>query len=108
MRHGWTNRMIGVFERMATEIPPPHVVPEAEEDPPVQLVTFLYLLMRDFIPPGYIEAMVREGFMTRHGTVYSNPDLEHYAERLARQLTYVDPPPVYTGGEDPAIPQGEA
>lgn len=78
---------------MASELPPPHVIPLAEEDPTNQLVTFLYLLMRDFIPPGYIEAMVREGFLTRTHPVFSNPDLAHYAERLARQLTFIDPPP---------------
>lgn len=76
---------------MASELPPPHEIPQAEEAPPQQLVTFLYLVLRDCLPSGYVEGMVREGFMTRNSDRYSNPDLANYAERLARQLTYVDP-----------------
>lgn len=84
--------MAEVYRRMAEELPPPYEVPMADEDPPLQLVIMLYHLMRDYIPPGYVEGLVREGFMGRTRPTFSNPHLRDYADRLARQLTYTDGP----------------
>lgn len=74
-------------------LPPPHEIPQNEGEIPQQLVNFLYLLMRDLVPPGYIAGLMREAYMTRHITQYSTVQLADYAEEIARQLTYVETHP---------------
>lgn len=73
---------------MASELPPPHEIPQAEGEIPQQLVSFLYLLMRDLVPPGYIASLMREAYMTRHVKIYSTQQLAEYAEEISRQLLY--------------------
>lgn len=57
------------------------------------LVSFLYDLMRDHLPPGVVERLVREatlvGAETPHGhwaTTYTNGWLAEYAKDLATRL----------------------
>lgn len=73
---------------MATDMPPPYVPPQAEEADP-KLVTFLYYMMRDLIPAGYVETMMSR--VTKPGetqTRFANPELGAYAERVAKTLVY--------------------
>lgn len=90
MRAGWDLRMTMVFELMAIELPPPHEIPQAEGEVPQQLITFLYLMMRDLVPPGYVAGIMREAYMTKQARTYSTPQLADYAEEIARQLLYTD------------------
>lgn len=83
--------MIGVFERMANELPPPHELPEADKAPD-QLTAFLYLMMRDLIPPGYVAGILREACMSSNKGRFTNQHLGDYAAEVARMLSYVEPP----------------
>jgi hypothetical protein len=90
----WTLRQIRTFEKMAKveELPPPHEIPQFEGEVPQQLIGFLYLLMRDLVPPGYIAGLMREAYMTRHIRSYSTEQLRDYAEEIARQLLFQETP----------------
>jgi hypothetical protein len=71
---------------MAEEMPPPYEPPLAPSADP-KLVTFLYLMMRDMIPIGYVESTVSRA-LRETGEMGSNPELAAYAQRVARTLTY--------------------
>lgn len=70
---------------MAEGVPDPPVQPMADGADP-KLVTFLYLLMRDMLPIGYVEHTLARAL--RDPGVMSNPDLAAYADRVARTLTF--------------------
>lgn len=88
LRHGphWAVAMVGAFEIMAERLPPPYEPPLAPGYPPY-LKTFLYLLMRDYIPAGFVEGLVAQAVSDSH-PIFTNEHLADYAERLARQLSY--------------------
>lgn len=50
------------------------------------LVSFLYSLMRDHLPPGVIEELVREAEQ-EPDVQYTNGWLARYAENLAKRLS---------------------
>lgn len=69
-------------------VPPPHEPPLADEAPP-HLVAFLYYMIRDLIPPRYVNSVVA------HTRGHSYPELGamdkglvDYADRVARELVY--------------------
>ena len=51
-----------------------------------RLVGFLYDLLRDHLPPGKVEALVREAELCDPDVTYSNGWLARYAENLAGRL----------------------
>jgi hypothetical protein len=55
-----------------------------EVDIDSKLVSFLYTLMRDHLPPGQVEAIVRDS--TVPDVAYTNGWLAKYAEDLAKRL----------------------
>jgi hypothetical protein len=83
---------------MAEEIPPPYVLPESEDEATWQLIGFLYLLMRDLVPPGYVESTIAEAFTVRRQPTFSNAELRDMAMRMGRQLMYTDPVKPPEGG----------
>ena len=50
-----------------------------------KLIGFLYLLMRDHIPPGIVEEILND-CDTENTTVYTNGWLAQYAEDIANRL----------------------
>ena len=55
--------------------------------PEDRLTTFLYLLMRDYLPLGTVELIFQQHIDPADGTsVYSNGHLARYAEGLAKRL----------------------
>lgn len=49
---------------------------------------FLYLLLRDKLPAGQVEALVRESEKANDATItYSNPHLAKYAQDLAARMS---------------------
>ncbi len=50
-----------------------------------RLISFLYELMRDYLPPGKVEEIVQNSEETID-TVYTNGWLAKYAEDLAKRL----------------------
>jgi ATP-dependent Clp protease ATP-binding subunit ClpA len=54
------------------------------------LVTFLYLIIRDHLPAGTVEAVVREVSNDQQPTTFTNGYLAQYAQDLAERL---QPPP---------------
>ena len=52
------------------------------------LTSFLYELMRDHLPCGTIEVMVRhiEEEKPKYPIIFSNIDLANYAEKLAKRM----------------------
>jgi len=57
-----------------------------DDDP---LVSFLYLLMRDHVPAGVVEGIVRPRDGVTH---FTNGHLARYAQDLAARLTERQPP----------------
>src|ERR1700741_2187046 len=88
-RAGWSAGMGTVDAREAGELPPPYEPPEADDCPPA-LQAFLYLLMRDLVPPGYIEGLMMEATRGSVST-YTNEHLAEYAAKIGRQITYSKP-----------------
>lgn len=67
-------------------VPPPDDPPMADTAPP-QLVAFIYYLTRDLVPPRYVESVIAH--IRAHPDTLGDPDLRAYAERKARELSYV-------------------
>lgn len=82
--------MIGVYERMAAELPPPFALPESEEEGTDQLVMFLKLLMRDYLPVGFVQQLAMEAF-TQRRSAGLNDEMTMLCRQIARQLTYEPP-----------------
>lgn len=56
-----------------------------------RLQFFLYLLLRDHLPAGVVEQLVREvSSLPPVGHGFSNPALAHYAGELARRISVPD------------------
>lgn len=53
-----------------------------------KLVKFLFLLLRDTLPAGYVESTMARALMRGPEPMGANPELAVYAERVARTLTY--------------------
>jgi len=64
--------------------------PPQSEHCPVPLQRFLYLLMRDFIPPGYVEGLMAQSTNETAAKIagFTNKDLANYSAKLGRQLTF--------------------
>jgi hypothetical protein len=55
---------------------------------PGKLISFLYVLMRDHLPPGKVEELIRETELEGNGeNQYSNGWLAQYSIDLAARLT---------------------
>jgi hypothetical protein len=82
--------MVEVWTAVAED---PGYEPPQSDQCPVPLQRFLYLLMRDFIPPGYVESLMMQSTNETAAKIagFTNKDLASYAEKLGRQLTYVPP-----------------
>ena len=52
-----------------------------------KLTSFLYELMRDHLPPGVVEELVRDAELGTPTVVFSNGWLATYAHDLAKRLT---------------------
>jgi hypothetical protein len=83
-------RAVGAYETMASTLPPPFELPESDDTPPDQLVVFLKLLLRDYIPAGFVQQMAAEAYSQKF-TARIDDELGALAERIARQLTYQEP-----------------
>lgn len=57
----------------------------ASAAPPL-LTAFVYYMVRDLIPPRYVDSILNHIRANPH--VSLDPDLKGYAERAARQLAY--------------------
>lgn len=88
----WDARMVEVWTAVAEQGGQGYEAPEADECP-VYLQRFLYLLMRDFIPPGYVEGLMQQSTNETAAKIvgFTNTDLANYAAKLGRQLTFEDP-----------------
>lgn len=56
---------------------------------PSRLAAFLYVLMRDEVPPGRVESLLLKvkAVEKRNPIVYDEPHLSRYAVEMARRLT---------------------
>lgn len=62
------------------------------EDADDPLVSFLYLLMRDHLPIGDVEAIALEISLDRQPTAFTNGHLARYAKDLAARLRVAKAP----------------
>lgn len=69
-----------------------------------KLVMFLYMLMRDMAPVGYVESTVARA-LKEHRQPPSAPELRELADRLARTLVHDDSSTVQPGGPPGTITQ---
>lgn len=65
-----------------------------------KLTAFLYTLMRDHLPAGVVEELVRENENIEDTVKYTNGYLARYAELLAYRLTDKDPNQLNMFGEE--------
>lgn len=86
---------------MAEGMSPPHKPPTADSADP-KLTTFLYLVMRDMLPIGYVEHIMSRAL--KDPGVMSNAELAAYADRVARTLTFDDSPRVQQAPAPGTIP----
>ena len=88
----WDVNMLEAYVKMAEELPPPYEPFEADACPP-DLQAFLYLLMRDLVPTGYIEGLMMQAVSqtSKSGKNFTNQHLAEYAAKIGRQLTYSQP-----------------
>lgn len=66
-------------------VPPPHEPPMADSAPEA-LVAFLYYLVRDLIPPRYIDSILHHA--RAGGAPMPDDHIRGFAERVARELVY--------------------
>lgn len=87
----WDARMVEVWTTVAEQGGQGYEPSEADHCP-VPLQRFLYLLMRDFIPPGYVEGLMMQSTSETSAKIvgFTNTDLANYAAKLGRQLTFED------------------
>lgn len=78
--------VMGERDRLRTRVKELETEPEAE-----RLVGLLYTLLRDAIPPGRLEVLVRDEEENPPPYKFSNPHLEAYARELAQRVL-ADPP----------------
>jgi hypothetical protein len=71
---------------MNEQLPPPYEPPLADGCPPA-LRAFLYYLMRDYLPVGFVEGVVMQVVMEQPQS-FTNEHLLDTADKLARQLSY--------------------
>lgn len=80
-----------LVHRVAEHPVAPPADPPMADVAPEALVTFIYYIVRDLIPPRYIDSILAHARANQ--APMPDDDLRAFAERRARELAYIPPLP---------------